>query len=563
MGERKFPDPIFDDAFAAKYGLPPGTQITGPPISGTLLSKLPDGRQGNLLKYNGPWPPPKEQQESVSESHPRPAAPSPPPPEVIRDNHKALAIGLAPDVCRAPEKPCPFPVWGTADNNTNYSPDVFASGQAIKHQQSKFFRCFGDEAGVGLGCKSNTIGDVVEPVTSSSILNVNGIPVQRHADRCTMNNGNTEGEYCFVEATGTDAAPDATDEDDRTQLGKGWDGFYENSGEAQMVGDALSRLGDYASDISLIGDDIKSGVDALPSLDETIEFGSNVVDGVSHKAQEIWNDPSGAAQDTWEWGKETLGDLWGGVTDAYDKGGIVQAGGHLAAAGISAVNPFKKLKMAGEVAEEVGDIGKAAQRGQHDRHEGEDRDDNQTEKNASENNGENNSGEKGGRFTGKLQVECFDVPDNLKDKTDEYKRQLDEQMNYINTKMTADDMAYAHWVLEKAGGTAALRRSHLQQKHRNLYKEYLASQGKSAEEIKSAVEGKAATHFLDMVAGGNPAIFSTDAKGNPVLGDSEINSYIGNQWTQKGRADSLKQEADRMRKSGRSGDLMSVDLRHC
>ncbi len=131
------------------------------------------------------------------------------------------------------------------------------------------------------------------------------------------------------------------------------------------------------------------------------------------------------------------------------------------------------------------------------------------------------------------------------------------------SKMTADDMAYAHWVLEKAGGTGALRQPYQQVKHRNLYKQYLRQQGKTEAEIADAVEGQVATHFLDMVAGGNPSVFSTDAKGNPVLGDSEVNSYIGNQWTQKGRAASLRKEGEHMRRNGTALQKMNVELKLC
>ncbi|WFR98765.1 polymorphic toxin type 15 domain-containing protein [Rhizobium tumorigenes] len=133
----------------------------------------------------------------------------------------------------------------------------------------------------------------------------------------------------------------------------------------------------------------------------------------------------------------------------------------------------------------------------------------------------------------------------------------------INKNMSADDMGYAHWVMEKAGGTNPLRQPYLQQKHRNLYKQYLRSQGKTEADIANAVEGKAATHFLDMVAGGDPAKFSVDPSGNPILGDTEINSYIGNQWTQKGRAASLRQEAEQMRKTGLAGERMHVNLKPC
>lgn len=93
--------------------------------------------------------------------------------------------------------------------------------------------------------------------------------------------------------------------------------------------------------------------------------------------------------------------------------------------------------------------------------------------------------------------------------------------------------------------------------------EYLESQGKTPSEIAEAVAGQHPTHFLDMVAGGHPTVFSRDAAGNPVLGAGDVNSHIGNQWTQDGRAASLREEAEEMRRAGRPGDKMNVELKPC
>ncbi|WP_442185890.1 DUF4150 domain-containing protein [Rhizobium leguminosarum] len=224
MGERRFPDPIYDADFAAQYGLPAGTRIIGPPISGTLLTKTPDGRSP-LIAYDGPWPPPKreENKEEKPPELPAPAAASPAPPEIIHDNSEALAVCLSPDVCRSPKVPVPYMSYGTANNDFNYATNVFSNGLMVKHHQSKFSCCFGDEPGTGLGCCSNTVGDVVEPVTSSEIVYVNGIPVQRHGDLCTLNKGNTVGEYCYVRSTDLDKPPPAEDNQDKAWYEKAWD----------------------------------------------------------------------------------------------------------------------------------------------------------------------------------------------------------------------------------------------------------------------------------------------------------------------------------------------------
>lgn len=147
----------------------------------------------------------------------KPTAPNPAPPEIIPKEGTALAIVTSPDVCRSPEHPIPYMTWGKGSDNQNYSPDVRANGQVIKLQNSKFSCCYGDEPGVGRGVKSDTVGDVVKPVTSSTIVKANGQWVQRHTDRCTLNKGNAPGEYVYVKSTETDKAPDGKDKQDKTR----------------------------------------------------------------------------------------------------------------------------------------------------------------------------------------------------------------------------------------------------------------------------------------------------------------------------------------------------------
>ncbi|OLP44984.1 hypothetical protein BJF95_05250 [Rhizobium oryziradicis] len=67
---------------------------------------------------------------------------------------------------------------------------MHATCAAVKRLDSTFSKPYGDEFCTGKDVKSGTVGDVVEPVTSSAIVRANGISVQRHTDRCTLNNGN-------------------------------------------------------------------------------------------------------------------------------------------------------------------------------------------------------------------------------------------------------------------------------------------------------------------------------------------------------------------------------------
>ncbi|WP_170973492.1 PAAR-like domain-containing protein [Rhizobium sp. FKY42] len=150
----------------------------------------------------------------------KPTAPNPAPPELIPDERDAYAVVTSPDVCRSPKVPIPYMSWGKADDKLSYSPNVRANGKIIKLQTSKFSCCYGDEPGVGKGVKSGTVGDVVEPVTSSTIVRANGQWVQRHTDRCTLNRGNAPGEYIYVKSTDIHKAPDGADAQDKTQNDK-------------------------------------------------------------------------------------------------------------------------------------------------------------------------------------------------------------------------------------------------------------------------------------------------------------------------------------------------------
>jgi hypothetical protein len=513
---------------------------------------------------------PDEEEEQQASGRPRPTTATPPPPEFIPDNAQARAVCLSPDVCRTPEKPIPYVVWGQGCDDRNYSPNVRSNGDTVKHAQSVFTSTYGDEPGIGKGVCSGTVGQQVEPVTSSDTVRVNGIPTQRHSDRCTMNNGNCPGEYVHVQSVDTHSPPDATDEEDRNQAQKGWDGFYENSAEAQMIGDGLKRAGDYIGDPSLIGQDIEAGIDAIPTFEEAKQWGSDVATGIGNKAQDVWNDPGGAAEDAWNWGVDSIKGAWDGTVDAYDEGGVSQAGGHVLAGVLGVINPFRKAKMVGTVADGLGDVGQAARR--LERHDGpdghrppHDRHQNESESNrqGGDGKGDTNNGQNGVRSSRTLAVRCFDLPRGVD--RDEFRRQLKEQQDTIG-KMTADEMAYAHTVLDhardawaqsgrKGSFTNLLRDGKAQEAARAEFEGSLREQGLSRAEIREQMASVNATHYLDIIAGGDPSDLG--------IGGGAENQRIGPMWTQEGRAESLRAEANRLRAEGHAGQLMNVDLKIC
>jgi hypothetical protein len=189
----------------------------------------------------------------------KPTAPNPAPPEVVNKEDKALAVVTSPDVCKSPKVPIPYMTWGMGEDDLNYSPDVRANGRIIKLQTSKFSCCYGDEPGVGKGVKSGTVGDVVEPVTSSTIVRANGQWVQRHTDTCTLNKGNAPGEYIYVKCTDAHKAPDGADAQDKTRNekiaeyaeSKGWtrgaDGGWNTNGGGWASNDKVGEEMDYVN----------------------------------------------------------------------------------------------------------------------------------------------------------------------------------------------------------------------------------------------------------------------------------------------------------------------------
>lgn len=485
----------------------------------------------------------------------KPTAPSPAPPELIPDEAQALAVVTSPDVCKSPKMPIPYMTWGKADDKLNYSPDVRANGKVIKRQDSKFSCCYGDEPGVGKGVKSGTVGDVVEPVTSSSIVRANGIPIQRYTDSCTLNNGNAPGEYIYVKSTDTHKAPDGADAQDRAWYTKAWDGFYDNSDEAQLAGSAIGKGEEYWNDPSQIGSDLQSAWNARPSVDDVVDFGRDVGHGIANTAEYAWNNPGQSAKNVATWTGDALKGLWTGVTNAYDKGGVAQAGGHLAATALGIANPLKKAKAAGEGLELASDVAKAEHRLKEVEEAG--RNTRKAEKTAVE---DSKDGSRVVREIPIKDVECFNKPSNVK--TDEFLRQLKEQEDALNNT-TAETLLARRQAIRDAGGTSPLRDLKAQGRARTEYETNrmleLADEGVVGADAQRQVTRElatlAATHRLDIIAGGDPS----DISG---MGDRSVNSSMGSQWKGR-RSQSLEDYAKDLDKNGVGKEKMRVKLRMC
>lgn len=172
------------------------------------------------------------------------------------------------------------------------------------------------------------------------------------------------------------------------------------------------------------------------------------------------------------------------------------------------------------------------------------------------------------RTVARHDVECFDLPPNAN--RAEFRRQLDEQQATIN-RMTADEMAYAHNVLDQAraekarqvaagtwsGGsfTDLLRDGSAQRRARAEFAEELDAQGYSDSQIEEIMGDVNATHFLDIIAGGDPS--------NVGIGGAAENQGIGRQWPQGSRSAGLGQAAHGMRENGLANARMNVRLEIC
>lgn len=332
------------------------------------------------------------------------------PPEVIHDDNDAIAVCKSPDFCKTPvgsaTPPIPYMVFGKGGDDKKYPKSVKSNGLTLKTTDSKFTKTYGDEPGIAKGVKSGTVGDVVEPVTKSSVVRIEGQWVIRHGDKCTLNKGNCPGEYIHVKSVEAPTPPDGSNEEPtffewvqekseayrkhRTagsqprQIGqKALDYVGEKGGELwDATTDAYDR---YSDDPTLIGQDIKEVWDTTPTVVRELaeagkeltkdgyEYAGKLKEGAGNVAGYVINNPIQSAKNVWEWrvDLEKKAYKWAadtavkgathfkdGVTEAYNEDGIVGVKGYLdgtaetivAAVGMAVYDPTKKAKAVGQAA---------------------------------------------------------------------------------------------------------------------------------------------------------------------------------------------------------------------
>ena len=162
-------------------------------------------------------------------------------------------------------------------------------------------------------------------------------------------------------------------------------------------------------------------------------------------------------------------------------------------------------------------------------------------------------------------IMVFKVGDrvNLRNKTNEYVRQLRLQMDGING-MTANEF------LEKVSRTGTAQKDARERYRQNLrekIREEYGRKGLSDKELEDKVErkvrkemsGLVALHNPDIVAGGKD-IIKDGPDGLPLMGDKWVNSSIGSQWKHQGLADALKDYARQLQAAGKGDQLLNVDF---
>ncbi|PDT34782.1 hypothetical protein CO671_18920 [Rhizobium sp. M10] len=161
------------------------------------------------------------------------------------------------------------------------------------------------------------------------------------------------------------------------------------------------------------------------------------------------------------------------------------------------------------------------------------------------------------------EIDCFKPPEgSTADQINEFRRQLKEQQDTING-MQPDQLVknidrFAKY--KRPSGDAADRKltrdNYKTQRTRELEQEYLGQGKNDYEELAAAkvaeeMANLAATHTLDLVAGGDGSISG--------MGDKTINSSLGAQWKGR-RAAQLRQHAENAAKQGKK---MNVTLEEC
>ncbi|NKN37392.1 DUF4150 domain-containing protein [Agrobacterium sp. a22-2] len=131
--------------------------------------------------------------------------------EALRDTDAARIVSLAPDVCLTPVGssvvPIPYPIVDYCGHDRSYTESVRFTGYKAMVMRSCTTHVHGDKPGVRKGVRSGTVESICEPISHAPQIRAEGSNVIRHLDRFWMNSRNTQGEAIFVRDSTTFAAP--------------------------------------------------------------------------------------------------------------------------------------------------------------------------------------------------------------------------------------------------------------------------------------------------------------------------------------------------------------------
>lgn len=111
---------------------------------------------------------------------------------VARKQQGWLIVSSLPDVCKTPIGssliPVPYPVVAKLTDGVKVVDSVKANGHStVVYDKTCVTRTLGDQAGIGKGIKSGTVGGRCYPKTHSKSVKAGGKYLVRHNDKFWMN----------------------------------------------------------------------------------------------------------------------------------------------------------------------------------------------------------------------------------------------------------------------------------------------------------------------------------------------------------------------------------------
>ena len=528
-----------------------------------------------------------------------------------RKDSKLKAIGTAPSINKTPigggTPPVAYPVQHDLSNSENAAATVRFNGQAAYKLDATYQgKTQGDDLGTAGGVKSGTVNGLIKPTSGSGTIRIEGYPLVRVGDSCTLNSGNCPGIFVAQSApsgsiadgkatVNTDPPVKLTPAQQEAWYQKLWH-WAQNKGTemgaaVQQPGQgaigALKNIGNLPADmwnLLATGATAQAGADIQQSTVMASAFGSMTpTDAAAQSAlaQQMMTNPGASAPTVSEpfemsnpaqRGGSTLLDIAAMFTGAGE--------GKAAITGLKEVGATEKVLatgekvMAGAERDVAGDAGRELV--EHPKPLGDKPPETLEDPESPGDGAKIQPKEK----LPEKKVPCFHPydkpgfkklsPAEQREYLREYAKQLRGQQDAING-LTANEFQAARDAYTAVGRNPvadgmqeAAREDFINQVRKSIGRSLMASGmdpadalAESASRADSVASSLAALHEPDMVAGGwaNP---------DPTrMGSSNINSSIGASWNQGGRLGGMDEMAEDAIKNGKGSALMNVKLEPC